>query len=97
MASLLSHQRRARRLQLRATAAQEKLNRTAAARQGTTVTDFVLQSAREKAEQVLSEQTRFVLDEKQWEAFAATLDSPPKNKPRLRRLFTESHVAARRP
>ena len=41
--------------------------------------------------------TRFVLDEKQWKAFMAALDRPPKDKPRLRRLFTESHIAKRRP
>jgi uncharacterized protein (DUF1778 family) len=89
-------QPRDRRFQLRATATEEKLIKVAAEQQGMNVTDFILRSAREKAEQALSEQTRFVLDEKQWKAFMAALDRPSKGKPRLRRLFTEPHVARRR-
>ena len=60
------------------------------------VTDFIIRSACEKAEQTLSDQIRFVLDEKQWQAFMAALDRSPKDKPRLRRLFKEPHVAKRR-
>jgi uncharacterized protein (DUF1778 family) len=89
-------QPRDRRFQLRATAKEETLIKVAAERQGVNVTDFILRSAREKAEQALSDQTRFELDEKQWTAFMTALDRPPKNKPRLRRLFSETHVAKRR-
>lgn len=89
-------QSRDRRFQLRATATEESLIKVAAERQGVNVTDFIMRSACEKAEQALSDQTRFVLDEKQWKAFLAALDRPPKNKPRLRRLFIEPHVAKRR-
>jgi len=88
--------RRNRRFQLRATASEETLIKVAAERQGVSVTDFIMRSAREKAEQALSEQTRFMLDGKQWKAFLAALDRPPKDKPRLRRLFSEPHVAKRR-
>ena len=59
------------------------------------VTDFIVRSACEKAEQALSDQTRFTLDEEQWKAFLAALDRPLRDKPRLRRLFTEPHVAKR--
>ena len=55
-----------------------------------------MRSARENAEQVLADQTRFTLDERQWKAFMAVLDRPAKDKPRLRRLFKVPHVAARR-
>ena len=89
-------QPRDRRFQLRATASEETLIKVAAERQGVNVTDFILHSAREKAEQALADQTRFVLDERQWKAFMAALDRPAKEKPRLRRLFTERHVAKRR-
>jgi uncharacterized protein (DUF1778 family) len=89
-------QPRDRRFQLRATASEEILIKVAAERQGVNVTDFIVRSACEKAEQVLSDQTRFVLDDKQWRAFLAALDRPPKTKPRLRRLFAESHLAKRR-
>jgi uncharacterized protein (DUF1778 family) len=68
----------------------------AAERQGLNVTEFILRSARERAEQALAEQTRFVLDEKQWKAFLVALDHPAKDKPRLRQLFQEQqHVATR--
>ena len=89
-------QPRNRRFQLRATAAEENLIKVAAERQGVNVTDFILHSAREKAEQALADQTRFVLDEQQWNVFMAALDRPEKDKPRLGRLFAERHVAKRR-
>jgi uncharacterized protein (DUF1778 family) len=54
-----------------------------------------MRSALKKAEQALAEQTRFVLGETQWKAFLAALDRPAKNKPCLRRLFREPHVAKR--
>ena len=96
MAISTPEQPRNRRFQLRATATEETLIKVAAERQGVNVTDFIMRSACEKAEQALSDQTRFVLDAKQWKAFMAALDGPPKDKPRLHRLFTESHVAKRR-
>jgi uncharacterized protein (DUF1778 family) len=97
MAITTPGQSRNRRFQLRATASEEKLIKVAAERQGVNVTDFIMRSACEKAEQALSEQTRFVLDDRAWKAFLAALDRPPKDKPRLRRLFQEPHVATRRP
>ena len=60
------------------------------------VTDFILSAAREKAEETLADQTRFVLQERQWKEFMNALDRPARQKPRLRKLFTESHVAKRR-
>ncbi|WP_321475260.1 DUF1778 domain-containing protein [uncultured Paludibaculum sp.] len=97
MALSTPDQRRDRRLQLRATASEEELFKVAAARQGLNLTDFILRSAREKAEQALADRTRFVLDDKQWTAFMAALDRPAQAKPRLRELFKERHVAKRRP
>ena len=96
MAISSPNQPRDRRFQIRATASEETLIKVAAERQGVNVTDFIMKSACEKAEQALTDQTRFVLDDKQWKAFMAALDRPAKEKPRLRRLFTESHVAKRR-
>jgi uncharacterized protein (DUF1778 family) len=96
MAISTPEQPRDRRFQLRATAAEEALVKVAAERRGVNVTEFILRSAREKAEQDLADQTRFVLDDRQWKAFMAALDRPPREKPRLRRLFTEPHVAKRR-
>lgn len=89
-------QLRDRRFQLRATASEEELIKVAADREGVNITEFILRSAREKAEQSLADQTRFVLDDKQWKAFMTALDRPAKDKPRLRQLFKEQHVAKRR-
>jgi uncharacterized protein (DUF1778 family) len=96
MAISTPDQPRDRRFQLRATASEEALIKVAAERQGVNVTDFIMRSACDRAEEALADQTRFVLDEKKWRAFLNALDRPAKNKPRLRRLFSESHVAKRR-
>jgi len=45
------------------------------------VTDFIISAAREKAQETLTDQTRFVLNEKQWKQFMDTLDRPPREKP----------------
>ena len=96
MARSTPEQPRDRRFQLRATASEEELIKVAADRQSVNITEFIMRSAREKAEQSLADQTRFVLDDKQWKAFMAALDRPAKDKPRLRQLFNEQHVAKRR-
>ena len=95
MAIARSQRPRDRRFQLRATAGEETLIKVAAERHGVNVTDFIIRSACEKAEETLSDQTHFVLNEAQWKQFMAALDRPPREKPRLRRLFSEPHVAER--
>ncbi len=54
------------------------------------VSEFVLASALERAEQTLVERQRFELDATRWTAFMAALDAPPRDMPRLRRLFGET-------
>src|SRR5258708_34169371 len=87
---------RNRRFQLRATASEETLIKVAAERQGVSVTDFIMRSARVKAEQALSEQTRFMLAGKKWTAVLPAPDHPPKEKPRHRRRSTEPRAATPR-
>ena len=96
MAISAPEQPRDRRFQLRATAREEKLIKVAAERQGMNITDFIIRAAREKAEEAIADQTRFVLDSTQWKLFMDALDRPAQEKPRLRRLFHEKHVAKRR-
>ena len=96
MAFSVPEQNRDRRFQLRATAFEEDLIKAAADRQGLNVTEFIIRSACQKAEETLADQTRFVLDDQQWKRFMDALDGPPREKPRLRRLFSERHVAKRR-
>ncbi len=96
MATSTPEQPKDRRFQLRATASEETLIKVAAARQGVDVTDFIIRAARERAEETLASQTRFLLNEDQWKLFMEALDRPAKEKPRLKKLFSERHVAKRR-
>ena len=54
------------------------------------VSQFVLESAVARAEETLADRQRFDLDAEQWAAFMAALDAPPRELPRLRRLFQEA-------
>jgi uncharacterized protein (DUF1778 family) len=96
MAISTPEQPRDRRFQLRATASEETLIKIAAERQGVNVTDFIIRAARERAEEALADQTRFFLNEQQWQQFTNALDRPAREKPRLKKLFSEPHAAKRR-
>ena len=56
--------------------------------------EFMVRSSQIAAEAVLADRTRFVLPPHQWQQFFAALDSPPREIPALRRLFTEPSVFA---
>jgi len=88
--------RRVSRLNLRATARQKRLFETAASRRGVTVTEFVLESAQNRAEEILAEERHFVLPPERWRAFVAALDRPARAKPRLRRLLREPSILERK-
>ena len=96
MAATITTGTRDKRFHLRATLSEQSLIRVAAEQQGMPATEFILRSACEKAEQALAGQTRFVLDDQRWTEFLLLLDRPPVEKPRLRQLFAEHHVAIRR-
>lgn len=53
----------------------------------TTVTGFVLEKAFQAAQEVLAEQTLFVLPDEQWQRFCEALDAPAKDLPDLRDLL----------
>ena len=89
-------QPRDRRFQLRTTARDQKLIKVAAQQQGVNVTDFIISAAREKAHETLADQNHFVLNQEQWKRFLEALDRPSREKPRLKKLFSEPHVAERR-
>jgi uncharacterized protein (DUF1778 family) len=79
-----------KRLNIRATVRQERLIRTGAQTTGDSVTEFILKSACLQAEHVLADRTKFVVSDRQWQAFCEALDRPAQVKPELARLFTES-------
>jgi uncharacterized protein (DUF1778 family) len=77
------------RLNLRATARQNTLIRLAAQAASKTVSEFILDSASNAAEQVLADRRWFMLDESSWAAFQDLLERPPVIKPRLAKLLSE--------
>lgn len=81
---------RTSRLNIRATAGQERLIRIGARTTGVSVTEFILESACLQAEHVLSERRNFVATPKQWQAFVEALDRPARVKPELAGLFSQS-------
>lgn len=77
------------RLDLRiSTEAKQALQAAALVRQ-TSVSDFVLASALEAAQEALADRNRFGLKAEQWAAFHAALDAPPASSPRLKQLLQE--------
>lgn len=60
---------------------------TAAAAVGKSRTEFMLESARRHATDVLLDQRLFVLDPEQYDAFVRVLDTPPPAGPHLKALM----------
>jgi uncharacterized protein (DUF1778 family) len=60
----------------------------AAAALGKTRTEFMIDSARTRAIDVLLDQRLFVLDEEGFEGFAEALENPPAPGPKLRALLS---------
>lgn len=81
-------QRRGVTINLRASAhLRDRIDR-AAALLGQNRSEFMLESARLRAEEVLLDQKLFSLDEKQYQDFLNLLDEPPKPTEELRRLLS---------
>lgn len=74
-------------INLRIEARTRQLIDDAAAVLGKTRTEFMIESARSLAVDVLLDQRLFVLDSHQYDAFVAALDNPPAPGPRLRALL----------
>lgn len=80
------------RLNIRTSAQQQQLIRSAAAALDKSVTDFVLESATANAERVLTDRRWFRLSEAQWADFEALLDAPVAKTPKLASLLSEPTV-----
>ena len=83
------------RLHLRTTRRQRKLIEVAASLCGEDMTDFVITSAFNRAEQVLAERRHFELPAERWKQFIGALDRRPASNPRLRRLLSEPSILER--
>lgn len=76
------------RMNLRVAERDNELFREAASVAEETVSEFLVESGRERAQRLLADRTEFVLDPGSWEAFAAALDRPAEVRPELVELFT---------
>lgn len=74
-------------INLRASRRQKLLIDRAAEALGRSRSDFMLETACREAESVLLDRRYFSLPEDQFRRFAAMLDRPPKENPKLRRLL----------
>ena len=83
-----SRQAKSRRINLRATPRQEDVLRRAAETTESTVTDFVLDSAVDRAQQVLADRRWFVIEPVQFDEFVRMLDAPLPSTERFDRLFS---------
>ena len=76
-------------INLRTPPAQRELIDRAARLQGKSRTDFMLEASREKAEQVLLDQTLFTVNAKQYKAFVTLMEAPLSKNPGLKRLLAK--------
>lgn len=77
---------RTEKLDLRLSPAAKRALQEAARAQNRSVSEFVLESALARAEELLPP-TRFNLNAEQWTALMEALDAPPRVIPRLRELL----------
>ncbi len=74
-------------INLRIEAQTRRMIDDAAAILGKTRTEFMVESARSRATDVLLDQRLFVLDDARYDAFVNALDNPPAPGPKLRTLL----------
>jgi uncharacterized protein (DUF1778 family) len=75
------------RLNIRVSPQDDALFREAAGVQHETLSEFMVESARERAGWLLADRRRFVLEDSAWAEFVAALDRPAEAKPALVELF----------
>ena len=75
------------RRNLRVSPVDDQLFRQAAAVVDESVSEFLVESGRARAEMILADRTQFVLDNDAWEAFTAALDRPPQAHPAVVELL----------
>jgi uncharacterized protein (DUF1778 family) len=65
---------------------------SAAAAVNRSVSDFVLESALNRADETLADRRHFSLNAEQWTAFMAALDAPAKHNPVLEKLLNTPSI-----
>lgn len=83
---------RSEKLDLRLTPHAKRTLQSAADVAHKSVSEFVVESALARAEETLLDRRRFFVSTEVYDEFAAMLDAPPRDHPRLRRLLTEPTI-----
>jgi uncharacterized protein (DUF1778 family) len=91
----MAHVTRSEKLDLRLTPEAKRMLTAAAEASRRSVTEFVLDSALDRAQETLPDRRHFGLDAARWEAFLAALEAPSRPLPRLKRLLAEPSVFER--
>ena len=86
---------RGEKLELRLTPSAKQILTAAAAAAHRSVSEFVLEGALARAEEILPDRQRFGLNKAQWEAFHKALAAPPRPSRRLAKLLKEPSVFER--
>ncbi len=81
-----------KRIDIRIGEKQKKYLTHVAALRHKKLSSFLLDCAFKEAEEVMASKSHFQMPEKQWKAFCDALDAPPRELPRLRKLFKEKTV-----
>ena len=84
---MLTTENRTEKLDLRLTPTAKLTLQTAAAAAQRSVSEFVLESALERASETLPDRQRFGLSAEKWQEFQAALDAPPVPALRLAELL----------
>jgi uncharacterized protein (DUF1778 family) len=84
---LVMPQAKDHRLNVRVALADADLFREAAELEHESVSQFLIESGRERAERLLADRTRFVLDHDEWTTFTAALERPAETNPAVVELF----------
>jgi uncharacterized protein (DUF1778 family) len=75
-------------IQIRAQRSDRDIIDRAAALEGKTRSDFMMECARQRALDVLLDRRLFSLDDKQWQEFEKELDRSPDDNPKLMKMLT---------
>lgn len=85
-----THTNESARINLRTSVEAKAMIERAATLMGTTVSSFMLQNAFEAARRIVLETDTLLLTQRDFEAFAASIENPPKPKAALRKLMARS-------
>jgi uncharacterized protein (DUF1778 family) len=86
---------RNQKLDLRLTPSAKRTLQVAASAAHRSVSEFILESALARAEEILPDRQRFGLSAERWKAFQAALSAPPRPAPRLARFLKKPSVFER--